>query len=139
MRARVQLVGEEAIPNHVRQFVVDQVDSVMQLELMLLLQAERARQWSGGDVAAELRIDAAWVGSQLDELCRRRILVCHAGAGQTYQFGPADPAIARAIETLAALYATHRVSIISMIFSKPVDRLRNFADAFRLRKDKIDG
>ena len=132
-------VGEEAIPNEVRQFLVDQIDSVMQLELVLLLHAEPARQWSAADIAAELRVDAGWVASQVDELCRRRILICHKAAIAQYQFGPADPGTAGAIATLADLYATHRVSIISMIFSKPVDRLRSFADAFRLRKDKTDG
>jgi hypothetical protein len=132
-------VGEEAIPNEVRQFLVDQIDSVMQLELVLLLQAEPARQWSAADIAAELRVDAGWVAAQLDELCRRGLLICHRGTALRYQFGPADPGIAGAVSTLAGLYSTHRVSIISMIFSKPVDRLRHFADAFRLRKDKTDG
>lgn len=111
----------------------------MQLELVLLLQAEPGRQWSAADIAAELRVDAAWVASQLDELCRRGILICQRGTIPRYQYGPADPATAAAVATLAALYATHRVSIISMIFSKPVDRLRSFADAFRLRKDRTDG
>lgn len=132
-------MGEEAIPNEVRQFLADHVDSVMQLELILLLEGSRARQWSGADLAAELRVDPGWVASQLDELSRRRILTCQPGPEARYQFGPADPATAQAVATLAALYNTHRVSIISMIFAKPVDRLRSFADAFRLRKDKTDG
>jgi hypothetical protein len=139
VRARVDVVGEEAIPNEVRQFLVDHVDSVMQLELMLLLQSEPGRQWSGPDIAAELRVDTTWVAAQLDDLCRRQVLICHGGPTARYQFGPADPAVAQTVRMLASRYATHRVSIISMIFSKPADRLRNFADAFRLRKDKSDG
>ncbi|HEY2586591.1 MAG TPA: hypothetical protein VGI81_12580 [Tepidisphaeraceae bacterium] len=132
-------MGKEAIPNEVRQFLVDHVDSVMQLELILLLRGDPGRLWSGRDIVAELRVDAEWIESQLDELCRRRILLCYTGREPRYQFKPADPGAIRAVKALAALYATHRVSIIGMIFSTPVDRLHNFADAFRLRNDKTDG
>jgi hypothetical protein len=38
------------------------------------------------------------------------------------------------VRVLERLYATHRVKIISRIFSKPPDSVRNFADAFRLRR-----
>ena len=31
---------------------------------------------------------------------------------------------------------TSRVTVIGMIFSKPIDKIRSFADAFRIRKDK---
>jgi hypothetical protein len=70
---------------------------------------------------------------------RRSLPTWQSGPEPQYQFAPVDPAIAPAVAALAGLYATHRVSIISMIFSKPADRLRSFADAFRFRKDKNDG
>ena len=37
---------------------------------------------------------------------------------------------------MATAYASHRVSIIGLIFSKPTSNLKTFADAFRIRKDK---
>ena len=40
----------------------------------------------------------------------------------------------QAVRVLERLYQTHRVKIISRIFSKPPDAVRNFADAFRLRR-----
>jgi hypothetical protein len=46
------------------------------------------------------------------------------------------PALDAAVAQLAKDYAERRVSVITLIFSKPVDKLRTFADAFRLRKDK---
>ena len=30
------------------------------------------------------------------------------------------------------------MTVINLIFSKPVDKIRTFADAFRLRKDEDD-
>jgi len=35
-------------------------------------------------------------------------------------------------------YADRRVTVIGLIFSKPVDKIRSFADAFRIRKDRSD-
>lgn len=45
-----------------------------------------------------------------------------------------DRGLEQAVRVLERLYATHRVKIISRIFSKPPDSVRNFADAFRLRR-----
>ena len=47
-----------------------------------------------------------------------------------------DPELDQAVVRLAKDYAERRVTVITLIFSKPVDKLRTFADAFRLRKDK---
>ena len=41
----------------------------------------------------------------------------------------------RAVAGLAREYAARRVTVIGLIFSKPVDKIRSFADAFRLRRD----
>ena len=32
-------------------------------------------------------------------------------------------------------YAERRVTVINLIFSKPIDKLRSFADAFRIKKE----
>ena len=133
-------MGQESIPQDVRQFVAACVDSVGQLEVLLLLHGRADRAWTAAQGGEELRVDAGWVTSQLDDLCRRGILARAEAAEPQYRFTPADPAVGRTIASLAALYTTHRVTIISMIFSTPpVDTLRTFADAFRLRKDPTDG
>ena len=131
-------MGEDAIAGDVRQFVADHIDSVMMLELLLLMHANPNRQWLSKEVATEMRADSGWVALELEELCRRRILVCHEGPERRYRYAPADQGVARALEALAKLYGTHRVSVIGMIFSKPVDKLRSFAEAFRFRRDKSD-
>lgn len=45
-----------------------------------------------------------------------------------------DRNLEQAVRVLERLYTTHRVKIISRIFSKPSDSVRDFADAFRLRR-----
>jgi DNA-binding HxlR family transcriptional regulator len=130
---------EEKLPTQVIDFIAGYIDTALQLEILLLLRNHAERSWTATEIDAELRINQEWVASQLGELCRCGLLRCTQDGAPTYQYGPTDPKVASAITALASWHATHRVAIISMIYSKPADKLRSFADAFRLRKDKPNG
>jgi hypothetical protein len=133
-------VSESDIPKPVRDFVTEHIDSVLQLEVLLLLVAQPARWFTPDDVGTELRIEPRWVSSQLERLCAANVLTCNSDARPaSYRYDSTRTDQDAAVQGLAAAYAQRRVSVISLIFSKPVDRLRSFADAFRLRKDKPDG
>jgi hypothetical protein len=118
----------------VRQSIADHIDSVLQLEILLLLQGQPQKEFSVAEVAAELRVDVGFVNEQLSNLCARGMLACD-DASKTYRYGPRSTEMQQAIQGLRTAYTDRRVSVISLIFAKPVDKLRSFADAFRLRKD----
>jgi hypothetical protein len=133
-------VGDEAIPGSAKAFIADHVDSVLLLEILLLLHARRDRAWSPQQVSVELRMESGWAQEQLRHLCAREVLVCKDAPEPTYQFAPKDPAVAAAVDDLARAYADRRVAVISLIYSRPTEKIRSFADAFRLRgKDKPNG
>jgi hypothetical protein len=135
-------VGEadDGISPQVRAFITEHVESVMQLELLLLLAGRRDRAWDSTDVAKELRIDPAWVDGQLRAMAAKGMFVAAAGAPPTqFRYAPKTPDVDRTVADLARAYADRRVTVIGLIFSKPADTLRTFADAFRLRKDRPDG
>jgi predicted ArsR family transcriptional regulator len=127
---------DQGIPTEVRQLIADHIDSVLQLEVLLLLLASPDREFSVEDLATELRVDVAFVSEQLANLCNRGMLTCRTEGRPLYKYGPRTPELDRAIQGLRVAYADRRVSVISLIFAKPVDKLRSFADAFRLRKDQ---
>ena len=127
------------IPQEVRAFIVDHIDSVLQLELLLLLHKKRDQEFGAAEVVAELRIDPTWAVTQLDDFCARGILKCAEGPPRRYRYAPKSPDLDSAITRLDQAYSNRRVSVISLIFSKPTDKLRSFADAFRVRKEKTDG
>lgn len=133
------MAEEEGISPQVRAFIAGQIDSVVQLEMLLLLHADAERAWSAADLAKELRIEPNWAGAQLTALAQRGLLGVVDATGLTYRYGPNTPELATTVEGLAQAYADRRVTIISLIYSKPVDTLKSFADAFRLRKDTPDG
>ena len=132
-------MSDEGIPQDARAFVTDHIDSVLQLELLLLLHKKREQDFDADEVVEELRIDPAWAAAQLDYFCARGILICTDQSPRRYRYAPKSPELDAAITRLDRAYTDRRVSVISLIFSKPTDKLRSFADAFRVRREKNDG
>jgi len=126
----------EGITEEVRSFLLQHVDSVEKLEVLLLVRSQPDRDWTADQIAAELRTDPRSARLRLDDL-RGSGLVAAGEAGARYL--PRTPALARAVEATASAYRTHRVAVVTLIFSRPTERIRSFADAFRLRKEEDDG
>jgi hypothetical protein len=148
-------LGENGINPQVKAFLADHIDSVLELELLLLLRAHAPQAWTPAALAAELKIDSTWAAAQLATFASRGLLVRTgadpAGSATTagaappsgsadggYRYEPETPQLDAAVAAVADAYASHRVTIIGLIFSKPTSTLKSFADAFRIRKDKPD-
>ena len=121
-----------------RRLIADHIDSVEQLEILLLLYQHPERSWTEASVARELRISAMSAGDRLNDMARAAILSKVQGTEGEYRYAPESPQLAEAVAGLAAAYSERRVTVINLIFSKPVDKIRTFADAFRLRRDDDD-
>jgi hypothetical protein len=132
-------VSDAAIPPRVQRFISTHIDSIEKLEVLLLMRARADREWSALEVSQELRITEASATARLEDLTGRRLLVQRDGRPASYRFSPANSEDAQDVSELQATYSTRRVSVISFIFSKPLDRVRGFADAFRLKRDKDEG
>lgn len=126
----------DEVEEPVRGFIREYVGSVTELEVLLLLLAEPARGWTAADVARELRISVEFSRNHLAKLSADGILRERPGAAATYQYGVSTPELSEIMARLAQLYARNRATIIDLIYSTPNDRIRTFADAFKLRKDK---
>jgi hypothetical protein len=122
----------ERLPEPARR-LLERIDSVAQLEVLLQLHRSAPDEWSARSLADELRIEAAWAAEQL-ELLSERGLLARVAAG-VYRFQPADPEVAKDVDALAGQYADRRVAVIALLYSKPTDHIRVFADAFRIRRE----
>jgi predicted transcriptional regulator len=130
---------QEDIPPEVRAFIADHLGSVVQLETLLMLHEAPDRAWTAEDVASSLRIDPAWAEAQLATLRDDGLAKSDEGTPGHFRYAPRDAATRAAVDALAVTYSERRVTVISLIFSKPADNLKAFSDAFRLRKDKPNG
>ncbi len=129
-------MSDAVIPQRVQRFIATHIDSIEKLEVLLLLRAHAEREWTARDVSLELRIAESSAAMRLTDLTARR-LAAQVAEGR-YRFGPLNAEDAQDVAELAATYSTRRVSVISFIFSKPLEKVRGFADAFRLKRDKDD-
>lgn len=111
-------MSNEGIGQEVRCFIADNIDSVVQLEVLLLLHNSPNVTWTARDIARELRIDSAWADTQLEDLCARCLLVCPRQSPRLYHYAATTPQLDRAVKGLADAYEQRRVSVIHLIYSK---------------------
>jgi hypothetical protein len=124
----------DEFPDDVQRFLSEHISSVAQLEVLLLLRSQREREWSPADVAQALYTTPEVVAEQLDELRRRGLLAVNEGESH-YRYWPVSPDLDTQVDALAVTYRERRVAVITYIYSQPLDKVRTFADAFRLRQD----
>ncbi|MCC6808050.1 MAG: hypothetical protein IT381_11550 [Deltaproteobacteria bacterium] len=118
--------------NALERFVWSYIDSVGLLDILLLLRSNETKHWTPQKVAIELRSQVESTKGRLEQL-RTSGLVRGEPDGYVYQ---PDSEEKRALVTaLAEAYRQRRVSLITLIFERPRDSLREFADAFKIRKD----
>jgi DNA-binding Lrp family transcriptional regulator len=122
-------------PEEVRQFIAHHIDSVEQLEILLLLHRQPRRTWNSEALARELRIAPESARERLEDMVHDGLLLRQGVSPEEYRYGPESMKLDDAVRGLAAEYARRRVTVISLIYSKPIDRIRIFADAFRIRQD----
>jgi hypothetical protein len=124
-----------AIPDSVKRLIADHVESVSQLEVLLLLQAGGDELWAPDGVARRLKTAPEIADAALSKFARAGIAAVEVDASGEPRFAyrPASPAMKNAVDTLAARYATHKTTVIALIFEQPSDAIQDFADAFRLR------
>ncbi len=126
----------DGISEAVRHFILNFIDSVGELEVLLLLHRDAGRLWTVEGVTRELRASPAWAQKQLTKLADEGLLSEKRGSQpNAYEYTP-DADRAALIEEIACIYPQHRVTLTGLICEKPLGRLRDFADAFKIRKDK---
>ncbi len=125
-------MADDLVPQELRDFIVRHIDSIAQLEALLLLRANRAETWDVTKVAKRLYTSEQEAGEVLARLCADGLLSCDDGL---YQYRGHDDQQLPIVEQLAESYAKHLIPITNMIHAKP-RRIREFADAFKFRKDQ---
>jgi hypothetical protein len=122
----------EEVFRAVEQFILEEIETVPHLEALLLLWNNRAQAWTLADMAKALYLSPDETRLVLADLERRGFANLLAEDCFQYRSSDRDSVIGQ----LDAVYRRHVVRIATMIHSKPAASLREFARAFRLKKDK---
>lgn len=124
--------AQHDISPEIKAFIAQHVRSVGHLEALLLLARERTKLWTATDLSSELRTNPSYAQDQLDELTSTGVVQYEPNA-KAYHFNPEiDSEI---LDQLELAYKVKRTTIINLIYNQPMERIRSFADAFRIKKD----
>ncbi|MBI2909984.1 MAG: hypothetical protein HYX92_20275 [Chloroflexi bacterium] len=125
------------IPESVKQFVTENIESVVHMEALLLLRAGADQEWSAEQVGKRLYIDAPKAAGVLTDLNVRGLLASvRKSDAVSYRYSPVSSALDEVVAEVEGTYRKHLVAITNFIYSKPSTSIRRFADAFRLRKEE---
>jgi hypothetical protein len=137
---RERLVSQPELHEDVKRLVREHILSVEQLEILLFPRSRSDREFDVKGISDEIRTSERSAAARLADLEARGFLAARNDAGGTwYRYNPVTGWLRHAVDLLEKAYAERRYTIIDLIFSKPIENLKVYADAFRFRKDDSDG
>jgi DNA-binding transcriptional ArsR family regulator len=116
-------------------FVRENVVSVEQINVLLLLSEDVERSWSVEEISQALTSSDGSIGERLGVLRRRGLIRRETEGRFRYASSPERDSL---VEELRREFARRPVSVIALIFSRRDDALESFADAFRLGGEDDD-
>jgi hypothetical protein len=122
------------IPDDVQAFLLKYIDSIAQLEALLLMRANASLVWVAETLASRLYITPQDTAVLLERLRTDGFLEALPNPPSSYQYHPTSNELAHMVDRVADLYAKYLIPVTNLIHAKPRTRVQEFADAFRLRK-----
>lgn len=122
-------------PDDLRAFIRDHIPDVDSAELLLLLARNSARELDVSRIVAELRPTVV-----TEATVRKHLAVFHDRGlvaqpqPNVWQYRPSSPAQEELVHALLKVYNERPVTMVRMIYTLRDEKIRSFADAFRLKK-----
>ena len=110
-------------------FIERAVDTIHQLEVLMLLRRSPGRFWRVEEVADQLRMSAATVGASARGLQAHGVLVTEDASAVAYQYHPQSIALHADVENLVAAYETDPLQVVKAVLDKGSRGFRTFSDA----------
>lgn len=134
MRPKKDEVSETGFSRELEQFITAEIQSLEQLEILLLLSGNPHRWWGPRSVYEVVKSSLGSVEDRLREMCERGLLKMEGDREPKYQFAPDSDHLWQAVSQLRDAYKERPVKVVQAIYSKPRDGVQEFARAFQIRK-----
>lgn len=125
---------DELIPAEVEKFILKNIDSIAQLEALLIMAGHAREWWTTESLVRRLYISEGETATVLNRLRNVRLITAEEGTPTRFRYQPESEELAGLVSQTAAIYARHLVPVTNLIHSKSTTRVQQFADAFKLRK-----
>jgi DNA-binding MarR family transcriptional regulator len=123
---------DDVIPPAVREFITRHIDTVSELEALLILRAHPKESWTLDQLANRVYVSRRGISEIIERFAAEGFV---KREDDRYRYDCKDATLEETIAELAQRYASHLIPVTNMIHSKPRS-IRSFSDAFKLRKDK---
>jgi hypothetical protein len=126
---------EGGIPADVAQFVAKHIQSLDQLEVLLLVSALPDREWTVEEVYNVVRTSPTVVAERLEQFVNAGMF-SRTAQPPVYRYQPRTQAMSETISKLSGAYKLSRHRIVELIYATPRadDPLKGFTDAFRFKR-----
>lgn len=119
------------VEDDVLRFVSAAVKSVWSLELLIRMRQTSERIWRKDELVRELRASEQVIEQSLDNLQSIGLVAATSCGG--FRYHPASPMLDDFAEGAQRLYREKPVAVINAVAASVDDKLRIFAEAFRLK------
>lgn len=118
------------ISEDLKTFIKERMQTVLRLEVLLLLHLHRPKAFTAADLANELGVESEATTEELKALEANGLVA--RSERQKFKYQPMDETLRSVIDELAMRYSKQRIPILSVMLSEHPDRPRRFAEAFRI-------
>lgn len=115
------------------EFVRRSLASVSELEILVLLFKNPNNKWTVESISEVRRSSVHLTQGCLRALSSHGLIKMTDGI---YRYEPINEIVHDYVVKLVELSGTHLTAMISLIYDSKIDKIKDFADAFKLRRDK---
>jgi len=124
---------DSIIPADIRQFVLDRIDSIGELEALLLLRNSPDTWWEDAAVAQRLYLGTEQGRSILAKMETAELLISQGEVpNRRWRYRPQSGDLREMVDRLAYYYTKHLVPVSNLVHEKSKIRIQEFSRAFDL-------
>ena len=124
-------MADNFIPDDVEDFIARHIDSIAQLEALLILRAFSDERWDVATLSKRLYINEAETASILSGFCLNGFV---SVSGDVFQYACDDEQKRLTIDSVAHTYSKHLIPLTQIVHAKS-NKIRQFSEAFKFKRD----
>ena len=127
---------EQGPQTDVYEYILEKIESVPHLEAVILLWNSRPVGWAADELASRLYVPSERAVEILQDLIRQQLVQQTAGSPPRYSYLPRSDEQNEWMFRVDTAYRREIVRISTMLHTKASPSVREFARAFRIKKDR---
>lgn len=126
-------MATSSLPLDIKNLLTECIESVSQLEALFAFYKTPGEQWTVASLSKELRSNETSAARQIMHLVKFGFI--KQIDEQHFIYSPSTDKLSADVENLHRTFQEKSVAVIAYLYEKPTDKLKGFADAFKIKKD----